>query len=188
MNVSKITIVLCSIVLLAGCVTIRGSSTQKQRNYVATMQELTLEELYELRLEAKQQVADSAGYAVFSNVTTHLFVLSTGSGYGVVTNNVTQKVTYMKMFGLGVGPGFGAKDYRVVIIFKKQEDVQRFANGSWDFSGQFDAVLKSQEKGGSIAGVDSLGADIITYQFTKAGMALQVSLQGAKFWRFHALN
>ena len=188
MNFHRLCIVLCAVVLFAGCVTVRGSGVAQKQNFVRTMQDLTLEKLYELAPRAQRQIADAAGYAVFSNVSSNLAVVSTGNGYGIVTDNTAQEQTYMKMFSLGLGVGLGAKDYRLVVIFKKQADLERFAEGRWDFSGQFDAVMKSDEKGGSITGVDKIGADIITYQFTEAGLALQATLQGAKFWRYEELN
>ena len=118
----------------------------------------------------------------------HLFLVSSGSGYGVVTNKVTGEETFMKMFSLGGGPGFGAKDFRAVVVFENESDLIHFAEGGWDFSGQADAAAKSKEKGASATGVRSFDSGITIYQLTEAGLLLHATLQGTKYYPYRELN
>ncbi len=181
-------LVLLAIVLLAGCATIKGNTVADQRQYVLDMKDETLARLYEETPVAKAQIKKAAGYGVFSNINTNLFLLSSGSGYGVVTDNENKKPVYMKMRTLGAGIGVGVKDFRAVIIFREREDLEKFIEKGWEFGGQADAAFKSGEKGDAYSSAQSLDMDIITYQITKAGAALQATLQGAKYWKHKDLN
>jgi len=181
-------LILLAIVLLAGCATIKGSTVADQRQYVLDMKKETLVRLYEETPIAKEQIKKAAGYGVFSNINTNLFLLSSGSGYGVVTNNEDKKPIYMKMRTLGAGLGVGVKDFRAVIIFRKREDFEVFVEKGWEFGGQADAALKSGEKGDAYSAAQSADLDIITYQLTETGAALQATLQGTKYWKHKDLN
>ncbi len=187
----QITIFMFSLLLMfvsSGCATVKGYTLEDKRQYILNMRERTLEELFRVKPIAKMQIENSAGYAVFSNINSHLLLVSMSNGYGVIMDNLSGGDTYLKMRGLGGGPGIGIKDFRAVIIFKKSEDIKRFMEKGWDFHGQFDAVAMSGEKGGSISGAQSLDLDIVTYQLTEAGIALQLTVQGTKFWNYDALN
>ena len=181
-------VILSAIVLLAGCATIKGSNFAEQRQYVHDVKAETLARLYEEYPVAKEQIKNSAGYGVFSNINTHIFLLSGGSGYGVVTDNKDRNPVYMKMRSLGGGLGLGLKDFRAIIIFRKQEDMDKFVEKGWAFSGQADAAFKSDDKGGAYSTAKASDLDVITYQLTEAGAALQATLQGTKYWKHKDLN
>lgn len=182
-------LLLLSIALLtAGCATIKGTTFEEQRRFVLNMKDDTLTRLYEETPIAKEQIEKAAGYGVFSNINTNLFFLSSGGGYGVVIDNKGGKPTYMNMRTLGGGLGLGVKDFRAVIIFRKHEDMEKFIEKGWEFSGQADAAFKSDDKGSAYSAAQSADLDIITYQLTEAGVALQATLQGAKYWKHKDLN
>ncbi len=94
----------------------------------------------------------------------------------------------MEMRSLGGGIGLGVKDFRAVIIFRKQEDMDKFVEKGWEFAGQADAAFKSGEKGAAYSAAQSVDLDIITYQLTEAGAAIQATLQGTKYWKHKDLN
>jgi hypothetical protein len=81
------------------------------------MRNEALSELYAKRPEAKAQIARAPGYAVFSNIGSKIFMVATGNGFGVATDNRTKKNTYMKMVEAGGGFGIGIKTYRAVYVF-----------------------------------------------------------------------
>ncbi len=180
--------ILSTIILLAGCATIKGSNIAEQKEYVHDMKAETLTRLYDEYPLAKEQINNSAGYGVFSNINTHIFFLSSGSGYGVVTDNQDKNPVYMKMGTLGGGLGLGLKDFRGVIIFRKREDMDKFVEKGWAFGGQADAAFKSGDKGRAYSVAKSVDMDIITYQLTENGAALQATLQGTKYWKHKDLN
>ena len=185
---SYILISLLTLFLFVGCATIKGNNIAEQKGYVHDMKAETLTRLYDEYPIAKEQIKNSAGYGVFSNINTHIFFLSSGSGYGVVTDNQNGNPVYMKMGTLGGGLGLGLKDFRGVIIFRKREDMDKFVEKGWAFGGQADAAFKSGDKGGAYSAAKSVDTDIITYQLTENGAALQATLQGTKYWKHKDLN
>ncbi len=113
---NDILIILLPIILFAGCATIKGNTVAEQRQYVLDMRDETLARLYDDKPIAKEQIKKAAGYGVFSNIGSHIFLLSTGSGYGVITDNKDKKLTYMNMMTVGGGfwtwfEGFPSRDY-----------------------------------------------------------------------------
>ena len=182
-----ISLLLVLILVAVGCASIKGSTKEEQRQYVLDMRDSTMERLYAEKPIAREQVKDAAGYGVFSNINVNIFLLSTGSGYGVVTAKKNKETTYMKMANVGVGLGIGLKDFRAVIIFRNHDDMQKFIDQGWEFSGQADAAFKSGEKGDAYSAAKSADLDVITYQMTTSGAALQATLQGTKYWKHEDL-
>ncbi len=175
-------------VLLTGCATPKGYTTQDRRDYVLEMKAETLDKLYKTRPESKGLIDQSAGYGVFSNIGSYILYLSTGSGYGVVVDRATEQHTYMKMIQVGAGLGLGIKDFRLVMIFKNSDVMNQFTEKGWEFGGQADAAAKSGEKGTAVGGEIYLDQDIIIYQLTEAGVALQATVAGTKYWKDKELN
>ncbi|MHC4454667.1 MAG: lipid-binding SYLF domain-containing protein [Planctomycetota bacterium] len=176
------------LVVFAGCAMIKGNNITEQKEYVHDMKTETLARLYDEYPIAKEQIKNSAGYGVFSNINAHIIFLSGGSGYGVVTDNQDKDPVYMKMGALGGGLGLGLKDFRGVIIFRNREDMDKFVEKGWEFGGQADAAFKSGDKGRAYSAAKSVDMDIISYQLTENGAALQATLQGTKYWKHKDLN
>jgi len=163
-------------------------SPTEERKELTGMRSETLADLYKIAPGAKNAVKNSAGYAVFSNVGINLLVVSTANGSGVARNNKTGKDIYMKMFSAGVGIGAGVKDFRGVFIFSNQNTFNQFVNDGWQAGAQGDAAAKSGSKGDAAAGAIDVGPGIKLYQITEAGLALQATIQGTKYWKNEDLN
>jgi lipid-binding SYLF domain-containing protein len=173
---------------LVSCATPKGVTKQEQRNYVLKMKDETLAKLYAQKPETKGMIKKAAGYGVFSNIGTYIFLLAGGSGYGVVVNNSTGQKTYMKMRSVGFGLGMGVKDFRAIFIFKNKEVLNEFLEKGWEFGGQTDAAAKSGDKGGAASGEAYIETGIIIYELTETGVALQATVAGTKFWKDKDLN
>jgi len=81
---------------------------------IRKMAKETLSRLYKVQPSAKEAISKSAGYAVFSNFGTKIFLAGGGSGKGVVYDNKTKKETFMKMIEVQAGLGFGVKKFKLV--------------------------------------------------------------------------
>ncbi|MBC3767434.1 YSC84-related protein [Neptunicella marina] len=182
-----ITTILLSILLVCGCATNKGATVAQQRQAVVDMQQKVLGELYKAKPSTRAQIASAPGYAVFDNANVNLLLASFGGGYGVVTNNLTGGKTYMKMAEVGLGLGAGVKDFRVVFVFHNQATMQRFINDGWAFGAQADAAAKASDKGGAVGGEVTVD-NITIYQLTEAGLALQATVKGTKYWKDETLN
>lgn len=190
MKHTAVFVVLASVLLsTVGC----GPSEKKytlpeRRQIIDNMANETLERLYIAKPVARQEVADAAGYAVFSNANVYVVFASAGGGYGVVIDKATGRKTYMKMTSGGVGIGLGAKDYRLVVIFKNRQAVTEFVGSGWDLGGQADATAKSGTTGGGMGGDGTVNSNYIFYTLTDTGLALQATLTGTRYWVDDDLN
>lgn len=185
----RITALILMILLLnlSGCATTGNKSTAEKRQAVLNMKNEVLSDLYRIRPDVKSQISSAPGYAVFSNANINIIFASFGGGYGVVKSNTTGKNTFMNMGEVGLGLGLGVKDFRGVFVFHSADTMNRFVEHGWAFGAQADAAAKASDKGAAVGG--ELTVDNITiYQLTKAGLALQATIKGTKYWKDSALN
>lgn len=166
----------------------KQTSKQRARAKIRTMAKETLSHLYKIHPRARAAIQKSAGYAVFDDFGAHIFFLSTARGKGIAVNNETKKEIFMKMFSAGMGPGMGIKDYRVVFVFETKKAFYRFINSGLDLSAQADAAAKAAHVGEAFAGSFSVAPGVWVYQITEAGLALQATLQGTRYYRARDLN
>jgi len=148
----------------------------------------TLAKLYQTHPGAKSAIQKAAGYAEFDNFGMNLFVLSTAHGKGIAVANQGKKETFMKMISVGAGLGLGAKDFRLVFVFEKPEDLNNFINSGWDADAHADAIAKTSQKGGAYEGAISVSPGVWVYQLTEKGLALEATLQGTKYYKEDSLN
>jgi lipid-binding SYLF domain-containing protein len=188
MRTSNGLVALILILLVCGCRAPEGATISDKREAVQKMRAETLENLYKINPAAQEKIKNSAGYAVFSNIGTNLFLLSTGNGYGIARDNKTGADVFMRMRSVGVGVGLGVKDFRGVFVFADQAVLSKFTESGWEASGQADAAAKSGDAGGASAGAISVGPGVDLYQITEKGLALQATIQGTKYAKDDELN
>ena len=187
----KQTALLLTLVAVAFAVTgcSPGSKLTKTEKITAidTMAAETLQRLYTEKGTAKAEVQNAAGYAAFSNANVNIIFASVGGGYGVVVDNANGHKTYMKMGSGGLGIGIGAKDFRQVLLFETKEVMDKFINSGWEFGGHADAAAKAGDKGGELSGEGYVGG-VKVYAMTEAGLALQATVTGTKYYLDKDLN
>jgi lipid-binding SYLF domain-containing protein len=179
--------VMIAVVIVGGCATTHGSNQAERRQAVQNMKNEALAELYKAHPMARAEIAGAPGYAAFSNANVNVIFASFSGGYGVVTDNKSGKVTYMKMGEVGLGLGMGIKDFRAIFVFHDKFSLDRFVNSGWAFGGHADAAAKAGDKGAAVGG-EALVDGITIYQFTQSGLALQVTVKGTKYWKDDELN
>ncbi|MHC4323029.1 MAG: lipid-binding SYLF domain-containing protein [Planctomycetota bacterium] len=181
-------LVMVAAIMVTGCASPEGTTASEQRSYVIQMREDTVAELYEEKPLTREKIAKSAGYGVFSNININLLLLSSGNGFGIVRDMSTGKDTYMKMRMIGAGFGAGVKDFRAVIIFKTPQALSAFTEEGWEWGGHADAAAKSGDSGVEKGLADEVTGDMEIYNFTEAGIALQATIAGTKYWKDDDLN
>ncbi|MBN4074959.1 MAG: hypothetical protein COA71_06755 [SAR86 cluster bacterium] len=172
--------------LLSACISTQGSISER-RQAVQDMKISVLTELYEVKPDVEGQISQATGYAVFSNANINLIFASFGGGYGVLRDNRTDQDTYMKMGEVGLGFGAGIKDFRVVMIFHTADALDRFLENGITFGAQADAAAVADDQGVAF-GAEVTVDNITIYQMTKAGLALQATVKGTRFWEDDELN
>lgn len=179
-------------VLLGSFSSIADDKNEKKRAKILDMRERVLAELYEARPQAKAEIGDAEGYAVFSNVGVQILLFGAGGGRGVIHDNTTGIDTYMNMATGSVGLGLGIKDFHAVFIFHDREALVSFTDNGWDLTAEADAAAVINDKqgdiGGEIGDAGSVRKKVSVYQFTENGLALQASLHGTKYWKNKKLN
>ncbi|HTT23767.1 MAG TPA: YSC84-related protein [Candidatus Sulfotelmatobacter sp.] len=187
MIIKRIVSVVCVILLGAG-LAIAKDSPDKKREKARKMADQTLKELYKLQPTAQAAIQKAAGYAVFNNMGTNLLLLSTARGAGIAVHAQDKQETFMKMISAGAGLGVGVKDYRVIFVFENEEAFNRFLDSGWSGSAQTDAAAKAGQSGAAYSGAVEVSPGVWVYQITKNGIALQLTLQGTKYYKDDDLN
>jgi lipid-binding SYLF domain-containing protein len=187
-----------AIVLIAGFALggVAGASVFKkegtpdeQRADVRKMRDQTLSELYKLQPSARGQIQKAAGHAVFSNFGMKILVAGGGSGRGVVVDHQTKQETFMRMAELQAGLGFGIKNFRLVWVFERKADLDRFISSGWELGAQGTASAKVGKEGAEVfAGAVAVTPGVWLYQLADDGLALELTAKGTKYYRDDTLN
>ena len=185
----RITLTVLVLLLITACTAtgLNYASPMERRQEIQTMRQEVLTELYSLKPDTRSQLADSSGYAVFSNANINLIFASFGAGIGVVHDNDSGSDTYMRMGEVGVGLGAGVKDFRAVFVFHDEQALDRFMEVGFSVGGQADAAAKAGDLGVAVGG-EAIVDNISVYQLTQSGLALQATVKGTRYWQDSALN
>jgi lipid-binding SYLF domain-containing protein len=161
----------------------------EQRAKIREMRDQTLADLYKLQPSAKGQIQKAAGYAVFSNFGMKVLVAGGGSGRGVVVGHKSKQEAVMKTAEVSAGLGFGIKNFRLVWVFERKADLDRFVNSGWELGAQTTASAKVGKEGAEVfAGAVSVTPGVWLYQLTDDGLALELTAKGTKYYRDDSLN
>jgi lipid-binding SYLF domain-containing protein len=192
-------VMLTAVVLLLGGFVFHGTTEasmfskektlEEQRAELRKMRDQALDELYRVQPDARSHVQSAAGYAVFSNFGMKILVAGGGSGSGIVIDNKAKKETYMKMAEVQAGLGFGVKKFRLVWVFEKKADLDRFVNSGWELGAQTTASAKVSGQGTNVlTGALSVSPGVWLYQLTDDGLALELTAKGTKYYKDADLN
>jgi lipid-binding SYLF domain-containing protein len=182
--------VLTSVALLALCGPVHaGPSKAEQQQELRKMAQETLVRLYKVTPKAQKAVESAVGYAVFSNFGMKVFFAGGGTGKGIVVDNKTKKETFMEMAEVQAGLGFGVKKFRLVWVFEKKADMDRFINSGWELGAQTTATAQASGKGADMfAGALSVTSGVWLYQLTDKGLALELTAKSTKYYKDDDLN
>ncbi|HXY24613.1 MAG TPA: YSC84-related protein [Candidatus Acidoferrum sp.] len=184
----KILAPVLAVTLLAAGLSNAKDSPDQKREKTRKMAAQTLQDLYKMQPTSREAIEKSAGYAVFNNMGVHVLLLSTERGAGMAVNSKTKQETFMKMISLGGGLGLGVKDFRVIFVFENDKALAHFLDSGWSGSAQADAAAKAGTTGGAYSGAVEVEPGVWVYQITKDGLALQLTLQGTKYYKDDDLN
>ncbi len=165
-----------------------AATRAQQQAHIRSMSADTLTMLYKSDPKARHVIQKSYGYATFANNNFTAFFISGGMGYGLAHDAKTGHDIFMQMASGGVGLGLGAKGVRVIFAFANKRAYDRFIEEGFDFSGEADASAKVNHDGGAVNGAGNVREGVRVYQLTDAGLSLQVTLQGTKYFKDDKLN
>jgi lipid-binding SYLF domain-containing protein len=187
----NMTLALLGVLALAVSLPLTASAASKADEARADIRKATtetLDTLYKTQPSARNVIAKSAGYAVFSNFGMKIFVAGGGSGKGVAVNNKTRAETFMKMKEIQAGLGLGVKKFRLIWVFQNKSDFDAFVNSGWELGAQAGATAKTGDKGGGVEGAVSIKPGVYLYQITDDGLAAELTAKGTKYYKDDDLN
>ena len=193
---AKIILLILSVALMVSTPALAGQSkeekekakAEKERQEIRKNTKDILARLYKAQPSAKGVIEKAAGYAVFSNFGMKIFVAGSGTGKGLAVDNKTKKETFMKMFEIQAGLGFGVKKFRLIWVFETPEALGTFVNSGWELGAQTSVAAKAGEKGASIQGAMAVAPGVWLYQLTETGLALELTAKGTKYSKDDDLN
>ena len=142
-----------------------------------------MDALFAYNESARKLYDQAAGYAVFSATKAGFFITG-GSGTGVAVDKKTGHRTYMRMGSGGIGLGFGAQRYSLVILFQGQEQIDRFVMGG--FNAKTTAEAAAGQAGAAAS--SNFVAGIAMFQLTSKGLIVAADVSGTRFWPINELN
>lgn len=165
-----------------------AQGAEQKRAEIRKMRSETLAKLYQVHPKAKGKIAGAYGYAVFSNAGINVIIASLATGRGIARDNKTGRDIFMGMGSVGIGLGIGVKDFRGIFVFKTKKAFGDFVNDGWEAGAHADAVAKDGKSGGALEGAISVAPGVELYQLTEAGLALEATIQGTKYFKDDELN
>jgi lipid-binding SYLF domain-containing protein len=178
---------LLSVILLIASTSFAESKEQKQAEIRKKSGE-TLTKLYKAHPSAKAAINSAAGYATFSNFGMKILIAGGGKGHGMVFDNATKQITYMKMLEVQAGLGVGVKKFHTIFVFETKEAMNHFVNEGWEFGGEATAAATTGDKGAAYQGAASVMPGVWMYQLTDEGVALELAGKGTKYYKDEDLN
>jgi lipid-binding SYLF domain-containing protein len=160
---------------------------QKQAE-IRKQSQQTLTKLYAAKPSTKATIKAAAGYSTFSDFGMKILIAGGGKGQGMVVDNATQKITYMKMVEVQAGLGVGAKKFPTIFVFETKDAMDHFINNGWEFGGEATAAATTGDKGEAYQGAVSVMPGVWMYQLTDKGVALELAGKGTKYYKDDELN
>ena len=153
-----------------------------RRSEILEMSKGTIEALR--KDDAADDLLDTAyGTAVFDTTKGGLIVTGAG-GTGVAMRRSGGDPVYMHMGSAGLGIGAGVENYKLVLLFEKEDTYRRFIDVQWNAGASAQAAAGDEGK----AAVAKFVNGVAVYHLTDKGLIAQFDLSGVRFWPSDRLN
>jgi len=179
---------LAAAVTVIGCSSPEGKTKAEKQEFVVKMHDDVMKLAKEKDKEIAKKLESCVGHAAFSNTSVTFLFAGGGGGYGLAEHHKSGTRTFMRLTTGNVGIGIGAKEYRLLMLFKTEAAYQTFLQGGWKFGADAEAAAKDENKGGAADASATMGKEIEVYQLTDAGAIAAATLTGGKFARDSELN
>ncbi len=173
--------------MLAGG-TARAASPDEQRAEIRNNAMRTLDQLYAAQPSARQAVQKAAGYAVFSEISTKILLAGGGGGKGIVVDTISDQETFMLMATLQAGYGMGITKTHLVWVFETEADLKNFIANGYMLGADVNLQVNPGTGGGVYQGAAQIQPGVWLYQLSDAGLALDLTVEGTKYFKDPDLN
>lgn len=165
-----------------------ASSPDEQRQEIEQSSQRTLQALYAQQPLAERAIAESAGYAVFSDFSTKIFFAGGGGGKGIAVSRESGQQTFMMMVSVSAGLGMGISKSHLVWVFATPEAYRNFVDVGVELGADANLQVDPGTGGGLYAGAVEAAPGAWLYQLSDAGLALELTVQGTKYFKDPDLN
>lgn len=165
-----------------------ASSPDEQRADIRRMAMSTLDQLYAAQPSARKAVQKAAGYGVFSEISTKILLAGGGGGKGLVVDTTSDQETFMLMAMLQAGYGMGITKSHLVWVFERESDLKNFVNNGLIVGADVNLQVNPGTSGGLFQGAVEVQPGVWLYQLSDAGLALDLTVEGTKYFKDPDLN
>ena len=165
-----------------------AASPDADRAAIDQAAQQTLESLYAQQPSARRAIAESAGYAVFTDMSTKIFFAGGGGGKGVAVNRASGQETYMLMVSVSAGLGMGVSKSHLVWVFESPDALANFINTGVELGADANLPVNPGAGGGLYDGAVEAAPGAWLYQLSDAGLVLELTVQGTKYFKDPDLN
>jgi hypothetical protein len=176
-----------ALAVLAGCASPEGDTVAEKTAYTLMVRDEALKQLYERDPSAKEKIATAAGYAFLSGFAIHPGFLTFANAYGVIQDNVSGRLVYVRMTRFGIGPGLAVKGYYVVATMNAEDIAKAVGEGEWHIGSLAEASFIFGSTGGSAA-AESFTTTTEDWLWSHTGVALEVAAGFGKVYTEDDLN
>jgi len=120
--------------ILQACTSIPVAQRTDKRAQLDKEAEETIAQMVEQDPGLQQELEEAAGYFVSRVSAANIAIIGGGHGIGVLVDNRSSDRTYLNVKRFDFGAGLGVRYFRVLLIIKKQENLEDIRDG-WTFRG-----------------------------------------------------
>ena len=174
--------------LMTSAMGLAKSSPQETRNKLDKMSVEVLDKMYAKYPDAKSAVENAYAYCTISASGVKFGLVGDDHGRGLACNKETKEKIYMKMKEVSLGVNVGAKEYDLLFIIQNKTAWERFISGNVKFGTEVSAQASDGVNGDTYANAVIVANGVWVYQLDKKGLAVELSLKGARITPFRTLN
>ena len=142
-------LIILSVLMISACSSMTTAEKNTKRSQLDEMAATAIAGLVEQDATLQQKIDDSLGYSVANMKVTKVPVVGAGGGEGVFVNKKTNKRIYFTVSRFDIGGGWGARSYKILLLFDTQEMIERLHNGTWEFQAGVEASAGTAAAEGS---------------------------------------
>lgn len=165
--------------VLTGCSTL----SPEERDTVETMAEQTVTELCAEHSDLPGKLEASPGRMVLDVRLVKIPVLGGGRGKGMVIDHRTGDKTFIKATRIELGGGWGARSYKMLLVFEDEQVLERVQRGTWTFALGAEATAGKASVEGSSSDVNQ-DAGYEVYTMTDGGASATYTLRAVRLKPF----
>lgn len=163
--------------MLVGCATSPPQDRDQQRSELDAMADHTVATLLEVQPTARHVLDRSVGYLVIDMNVAKIPVFGAGNGLGVVVDRRTDTRAYLEVTRFEIGGGWGAQQFKVIVVFDDAKLLDRAKSGGWHYEAGAELAAGSSTADGT---VQKATKGFQAYRLAEGGAVATVTVRVAR--------